>query len=538
MGKKRRNRKNSKGDDEEDDEQDDDAEEGKGGDSKQSFTELKTFTEKREFQRQQAAEKRKSKQRCYLCGKLGHVRRECPGIADDGRGMSRFKGMSDAKHEKEKRDLAKREKLIQQRYHSMSTEDRLAEVDYFDLVDWPEGFTHPPEDDDEEEHVDEEVENDHHPDPLQPLLPIPHPFFDPHCRVLESIEYMQTQRTSKSSGKNKKDDSAPGEATFREYQAIWNRALETTALSGIIVPTVVSNHRPWSNPIPWLGEAEENENDGGDEEEPSSSLPSRKVPILFSLGLAPTTPCETEAEQAEAKQLLLETIRADEANQIAALWAILDYTKPKRTHESQQLKLKCSLQVAQETNLTLQVQVLPGIPSELATFDASVAGTDYAQALLGFQGILAEHLTTTTTQSSEGASTRIHLVGWQGRSDHTLSLLKAFSPTNGCHLYLGLDPSVTFSKANWLHELAFEVPLERLILETSQVIPSSITKRLGRSAAPHAAWWPFVAEAIAQHSKRYSVAHITKVVTENIQTLYPGLRGHGKEMSKEAEVAS
>ena len=48
------------------------------------------FKARRELQRNEAAEKRRSKQRCYLCGQVGHVRRACPGFEDDGRGESKF----------------------------------------------------------------------------------------------------------------------------------------------------------------------------------------------------------------------------------------------------------------------------------------------------------------------------------------------------------------------------------------------------------------------------------------------------------------
>jgi hypothetical protein len=65
------------------------------------------FAEKRELQRHAAAEKRRQKQKCYLCGKAGHVRRQCPGIVDDGRGMSRYKGKSNIKSEVQKREQAR-----------------------------------------------------------------------------------------------------------------------------------------------------------------------------------------------------------------------------------------------------------------------------------------------------------------------------------------------------------------------------------------------------------------------------------------------
>jgi len=49
-----------------------------------------SFADRRELQRKAAAEKRRQKMKCYICGKTGHVRKECPGIADDGRGESKY----------------------------------------------------------------------------------------------------------------------------------------------------------------------------------------------------------------------------------------------------------------------------------------------------------------------------------------------------------------------------------------------------------------------------------------------------------------
>ena len=52
---------------------------------------LKSFKEKREQKRRENQEKRRAKQVCRLCGQAGHVRRECPGIDDGGRGESKYK---------------------------------------------------------------------------------------------------------------------------------------------------------------------------------------------------------------------------------------------------------------------------------------------------------------------------------------------------------------------------------------------------------------------------------------------------------------
>ena len=207
-------------------------------------------------------------------------------------------------------------------------------------------------------------------------------------------------------------------------------------------------------------------------------------------------------------------------------------------------------------SLSFKVQVLPGVPSDCLDPTSSVAGTDYAQALLDFQEALAKHLSKHTTSGKKNLL-QIHLIGWQGRSNHTLSLLQAFSPTTSpttrttgtstadddaddgavpsCNLYIGLDPTVSFSKATHLHKLAFEVPLECLVLETSQIIPLYITKRLGRQAVPHAAWWPFVVEAVVakrhhhnqqlldEEEEQQALAAMTQLVTKNIQSLYPAL---------------
>ena len=50
-----------------------------------------SFKERQELRQQQQKDKRQSKQRCYLCGKNGHTRKQCPGIEDGGRGESRYR---------------------------------------------------------------------------------------------------------------------------------------------------------------------------------------------------------------------------------------------------------------------------------------------------------------------------------------------------------------------------------------------------------------------------------------------------------------
>jgi Tat protein secretion system quality control protein TatD with DNase activity len=50
--------------------------------------------------------------KCHICGKGGHLRSECPGIEDDGVGQSKFKGKSAPQSEKKKQTHNKRERSV------------------------------------------------------------------------------------------------------------------------------------------------------------------------------------------------------------------------------------------------------------------------------------------------------------------------------------------------------------------------------------------------------------------------------------------
>lgn len=80
---------------------DESSDEGEENDEPLVDTSKLDFAQRRELKRQEAATKRRAKQRCYLCGKTGHTRRECKGFEDDGRGLSKFtkaKGDAGAVH--------------------------------------------------------------------------------------------------------------------------------------------------------------------------------------------------------------------------------------------------------------------------------------------------------------------------------------------------------------------------------------------------------------------------------------------------------
>ena len=94
-----------------------------------------------------------------------------------------------------------------------------------------------------------------------------------------------------------------------------------------------------------------------------------------------------------------------------------------------------------------------------------------------------------------GNGVAVHLSSWAGSCDNMIKLLGAFP-----NLMVGMNGAVSFSKATDLHACAFDVPLDRLLLETGSplFVPSSVAESLGRDAINHSGLIPFVAEAVAQ----------------------------------------
>jgi len=83
-----------------------------------------------------------------------------------------------------------------------------------------------------------------------------------------------------------------------------------------------------------------------------------------------------------------------------------------------------------------------------------------------------------------------------------------------------MDSSVTFSKAAHLHECAFEVPPDSVVIETSTTIPSAVANGLGREAAFHSGWWIHGAIAIAKY-KKIPVEDVVRAATETTLRMYP-----------------
>lgn len=259
-----------------------------------------SFTEKRDHQRQAAADKRRSKMKCHLCGQAGHVRRECPGIADDGRGESKYtKSNGDVGA-----TVLKKGKDNRQRGQKDVKEE---EVGYEYEHSLPPGFQ---KNDDDKEGFN---------------------FFDAGFDAMESLAYLRSGR-----GKNK---SSMKEA-MHEYDSTMDEVSRTSNFGSGISRTHLSKLKPWTL---------------------ESSFPFQPNNIFFVLGLGADFQCCSE-ETEDNVTLLTETIRAYEL--IVGLFADIDFSPktlrdPKQGRHTQIERLRCALKAASENNCPVQIKTNP-----------------------------------------------------------------------------------------------------------------------------------------------------------------------------------
>jgi Tat protein secretion system quality control protein TatD with DNase activity len=509
MGKKNR-RNRSHGHDESDDEGDASSDHPHGDDSTTTNMKDLDFKQRQDLQRQQAAAKRRHKQKCHLCGQTGHVRRACPGILDDGRGMSRYKGKSDPQSTKARYETMQHEAKVKA---SGDAPPILAAVHG---MAWPPGFE-----------TQQQQDQDH-------LLPFV--YYDAGGDVQATFDYVK-------SGRGKAKMISQPEA-LHEYRAVMQHAQDTSNYGGMISRSLLQPNRPWRKPSALDSDSDSDMDDHEQESADGSNHANNKndFNIWYTVGLsrkfldqedtsettATATATTTAAIATSMVQVLAALMETYQQNTdcIAGFFCDLDFQqevlkRPGCDRASQLRRLKCTCQAAGETNQTIAIRTSPGAAglvesSSSSSEPSSVAGTPYAQVLLDLQQQLTEMF-------DQFPSLKIHLSCWSGRADHMTSIICQAFPFPKHQIYMGLDGSVSFAKATHLHECAFDCSLERLVLETSTVIPASVAHALKRDAFFHSATVPFLAQAVAKYKPMVSAAQVARVASQNTLILYPQL---------------
>ena len=305
------------------------------------------FAERRELQRKIAAEKRKSKMKCHICGGFGHVRRECPGIADGGSGASKF-----TKKKGDPGAVVLKGKGGKNRGQKQPTTSNQQSISSSSMPALPLGFERAREPQEQESTIEVSVEGED-----SSFL-----YYDASCDIAASIDYIRFGR-----GKNKLSN--------KEAVALYQSAIDTASAEsnygGCISRSIIKLGRPWVNPSPLDNRTDE----------------------WFVVGLGRDFLLHDDSQDA-ALSSLLET-RATNEN-IVGFFADLDYTTDTINRagcdvHSQLQRLVCTCQAAAEANVVIQIRMSPGASSSSTTADNDDGSTtsSYAQVMKDLTDILA-----------------------------------------------------------------------------------------------------------------------------------------------------
>ena len=202
----------------------------------------------------------------------------------------------------------------------------------------------------------------------------------------------------------------------------------------------------------------------------------------------------------------------DEDDRVVGFCARLDYAPDclaRTSAETQLRRLRATCQAAWQEGVPIQIRV--GTVEDNETQVRVMK--DLAKVLLA---VIPEGDEDNEERDVPSAPPlQIHLSCWSGKSETMMKLLTAFPDT----LYIGMNPTVGFAKAAVAHECAFDVPLNRLLLETDNVIPAPVAKSMGRKAFSHSALVSYCALAVAE-PKKISPDQVARAASENTIRLY------------------
>jgi len=286
------------------------------------------FSQRREAQRRAAAEKRRTKMKCHLCGESGHVRRECPGIADDGRGESRHKNAKGDKNARRKASDAGGGKKGARNRGRKSSSKKYDEVRELVLPPGFEAWLSPKEDDDDE--------------PLK--------YFDAGCDPSATIEYLRFGR-----GKAKRSKREAVE----EYHDTICKVVSESNYGGSIVRCAIEADRSW-------------------QPENATCIESLNASnTWFVLGFGSAADCDAGA---------LSGAISSNKRRVVGVYADLDYPKG-MSADDQRNRLETTIKVAAEESIPIQIRT-PPLPSNE---DCESTGTlSYANAIVDLGKILLD----------------------------------------------------------------------------------------------------------------------------------------------------
>jgi Tat protein secretion system quality control protein TatD with DNase activity len=244
---------------------------------------------------------------------------------------------------------------------------------------------------------------------------------------------------------------------------------------------------------------------------------------------------DDDVEEAEKDQFqeAVSALTESMDGRVVGVWAKLDYTsaileRPGNDRETQLRRFRATCTAAVQCGVPIQVRLSPGAsddeepaPSKAAKKGTMVSLSPYVQGVKDLAKVLLEF-----------DNLKVHISCWNGTSAHMSKLLQAFPES----LYIGLTAAVGFAKADVAHECAFDVPLQKLILETDTVIPAEVVTALGRKAFAHSGAVGFCAAAVAHH-KKVPAKQVAKQASLNTVQLYgSALAARSKQAAEEAAV--
>ena len=439
------------------------------------------FSQRRELRKKAAGDKRRSKMKCHICGGKGHVKRECPGVSDDGKGNSKYTKSKGDAGALVLKSTTKGSKSKGRKQHAQVEED-------VKLI-LPAGFSIMTNKKSEAGIIDEnELKNESF------------QYFDVGSDGFSTIDYL---RTCSGRAKNSKNISTKEAAL--SFQIVMDKVISTSNYGGCISRSLLKKNRTWKASEAYPLQLDKNKK------------------LWFAVGLGSDFQYENDINIETGSNPLVKTV-SESSDFILAVFSDLDYSqntisKFGNDKESQLYRLRCTCRAANQIGCPVQIRIYPSpsINQRLSREGEearSGLSCQYSKVMIDLAKVLLEVITLYP-------ELKVHLSCWSGKAEHMTSLLNSF-PDN---IWIGFDGSVSFGKAKHIHECAFDVPLSKILLETGSMnnIPAKVVKVMGNAAFCHPGLIPYVAESLAEHKKSLldiTGERIARCASENTLSLY------------------